>query len=206
MPLYRTWKYTWRDHGDCYKKKNPKKTGIVCKIFLSGDLNWPAFLKSKWWPIRIFKITVIVNISFWNPIINKKVLLRDRTTCNTHGVQSSRFPLQTGVPLFCPWGVPLSLGSETEVPLWKRHGTPLRPKEGTWSQRSAYPQEGTWAWRPGYPPEGTWDQKLGYNPRREMGPETGVYPQKGHWGTSASMWTDRHLWKHYLASYFVRVR
>ena len=61
---------------------------------------------------------------------------------------------------------------------------------------------GTRGW--GNPPEDTWDQRLGPPPRWDMGPEAGVPPRRDlgpetkSWGIP--LWTDRHLWKHYLSA------
>ena len=66
------------------------------------------------------------------------------------------------------------------TPAWTGWGTPRKgPATSHW----------------GTPWKGTWDQSLGNPPGKDLGPVTRVPPP---------VWTDWHLWKHNLPSYYGR--
>ena len=122
-------------------------------------------------------------------------------------------PIPGGIPS-PSWGTPCpDLGGGTSS---LAGGTPSLAEDtssltgGTTSLARGVPGWGT-------PWEGTWDQSLGY-PWKGHGASGSIKgwrwgtPEKGHetsgsimgWDGVPHMWTDRHLWKQYLSSYYVR--
>ena len=115
------------------------------------------------------------------------------------GIPSSsdrEYPIQSwwGVPHPVPMGYP-------RVPLSAGWGAPCQPDGGTPCQLDVVPPPSARWGTPHWPDGGTSVCWMGYP---LVGWGTPCQPDRGT--PHPEMWTDRHLWKQYIPSYFVRGR
>ena len=154
----------------------------------------PSNLSSSW-------VSTVLGVNSWNDGLGLFMMIliiwhQWQEGSPPAWTQEAHHPLRSKYTLCCSGrGYPPVLGSDLDG-----GSTP--------SQVGGYPLTPAWTWGKGYTPP-TWTWEGGMHPPPTWTWEGGMPPTwtwEGGTPPPPQMWTDRHLWKQYLPSHYVRGR